>query len=92
MSAQPSFFDAPPSYMGSLDGPRLTGLLEAVRTLMRDGQWRTLGEIVAVVGHSEAGVSARLRELRCRHAGSHVIERKRLGNPTRGLWSYRMVA
>jgi hypothetical protein len=77
-------------YNGKADGPRLTRLLDAVRTLMLDGHWRTLREIVAVVGHSEAGVSARLRELRHRYAGGYTVLRKRIGDPKRGLWAYKV--
>lgn len=52
--------------------------LVKVRDLMLDGEWRTLGEIALAVGHSEAGCSARLRDLR-RH-GYTVEMRARAGN------------
>jgi len=46
------------------DGKRLTSQLERVKKLMKDHQWRTLSHIHNVVGGSEAGISARLRDLR----------------------------
>jgi hypothetical protein len=54
---------------------------------MADGNWRTLGQIAALVGGSEASVSARLRDLRKKRFGGYDIERKHVGD---GLWSYRM--
>ena len=68
-----------------IDGKRLTSQLERVRALMSDGKWRTLAEIHAVVGGSEAGVSARLRDLRKQRFGGHNVVRQRwLGQP----WQY----
>lgn len=97
MSAQPSFFDPPPRFRGAtydatLDGQRLTSQLAAVIALMRDGQFRTLSQIKEAIGRgSEAGISARLREMRHPDAGGYVIERKRVGDLKSGLWAYRMV-
>lgn len=71
------------------DKQRLERLLDRVRALMRDGAWRTLGEIVAEVGGSEAGVSARLRDLRKRPICA-TVERRRRGDPRAGLWEYRV--
>ena len=44
--------------------PRIARLLDRVRALMRDGRPRTLRQIADACGGSEAGVGARLRELR----------------------------
>jgi hypothetical protein len=83
---------APPPYTGRLDGERLTSQLAAVQALMQDGVWRTLGEIRATLGRgSEAGLSARLRESRTRQAGGWTVERRRRGDPTVGLWEYRLL-
>lgn len=57
---------------------------------MLDGVWRTLGEIQAQVGGSEASVSARLRDLRKDGFGSYLIDRRRRGEPSRGLHEYRL--
>ena len=70
------------------DTERLAGQLGRVHSLMRDGQWRTLEAIAQAVGGSEAGVSARLRDLRKARFGGHQVERRRL---TGGLWEYRVV-
>ena len=79
------------TYTGALDGDRLTSQLQAVQGLMQDGTWRTLGEIRAALGRgSEAGLSARLRESRTRHAGGWTVERRRRGDPRHGLWEYRL--
>lgn len=83
----PMVMDAP-TYSGDLDGERLTSQLDAVLALMQDGTWRTLGEIRAAIGRgSEAGLSARLREIRGSRRGQ--VERRRRGDPKQGLWEYR---
>lgn len=79
-----------PTYAGDLDGARLTSQLNAVLALMRDGAWRTLSEIRAAIGRgSEAGLSARLREIRGSRRG--VVERRRRGDPKNGLHEYRLL-
>lgn len=79
----------------ALDQERLTTLLKRVYWLMRDGQWRTLREIVNVVGGSEAGVSARIRQLQNEEHPSPFgvvpFEKRRRGDPRWGLFEYRMV-
>lgn len=75
------------TYVPALDRDRLHRLLDRVRALMLDGRWRTLGEIVAKTGGSEASVSARLRDLR--KAGL-TVDKRRLGNPKAGLFEYRV--
>lgn len=88
--------DTTPSLFGgitakrALDDYRLKSLLHRVYRLMYDHRWRTLAEIQKEVGGSEAGVSARLRDLRKEKFGGHVIEKRRKGEGKRGLWSYRM--
>lgn len=69
------------------DGARLAGQLERVLALMRDGEWRTLAEIAAAVGGSEAGVSARLRDLRKPRFGRFWVDRDRRSG---GLFVYRV--
>lgn len=72
------------------DGKRLRRQLNAVRTYMEVGWWRTLREVANAVGAPEASVSARLRDLRKAKHGGYTIERRRVpgGN---GLHEYRMV-
>ena len=70
------------------DGTRLTGQHAAVYALMQDQRWRTLGQISEVVSGSEAGVSARLRDLRKNKFGNFKVERRHI---QRGLWEYRVL-
>jgi hypothetical protein len=69
------------------DSKRLTGHLWRVKTYMADARWHTLYELARYTGASEAGCSARLRDLRKERFGSHRIDRRRLDN---GLWQYRL--
>ena len=64
----------------------------AVMQVMRDGEWRTLREIVkAIGGGSEAGVSARLRDFRKSAYGSHVVNRRRRGDEGKGVFEYQVI-
>lgn len=73
-----------------LDRPRLGALAESVLSVMSDGRWRTLGEIRgAVCRGSEAGISARIRELHSKHGFDY--EKRRRGLAEQGLWEYRFV-
>jgi len=69
------------------DGERLRSQLQRVRDLMIDGQWRTLAQLAQHVGGSEAGVSARLRDLRKGRNGGYTVERRYVGE---GLFEYRL--
>lgn len=75
------------TFTPELDAERLTTQLLKVKALMRDGQWRTLAQIAKAVGGSEAGVSARLRDLRKPRNGAMNVERERVAD---GLWRYRV--
>lgn len=74
------------TYEPRLDERRLTGQTLRVFTLMSDGKWRTLKQI-AGDRDSEAGVSARLRDLRKKQFGSHAVNRRRVSG---GLWEYQL--
>jgi hypothetical protein len=80
------------TFDAAMDGPRLAGQLDRVKTLMLDGQWRTLRLIAYMVGGSEAGISARLRDLRKAKFGGYLVERRRKPRvvPHAGLWEYRV--
>jgi len=86
MTQQPLDFDGP-TFDAATDGARLTGQLHRVLAVMQSGEWRTLREISALVRGSEAGVSARLRDLRKPRFGGRVVERRRR---CAGLWEYRV--
>lgn len=73
------------------DEQRLTGQLQRVMQAMRDGNWWTLRLLADRVGGSEAGVSARLRDLRKPQFGGTPddVERRRV--MAGGLYEYRWV-
>jgi hypothetical protein len=83
---QLQFFDGS-TFEPALDAKRLTSQLERVRALMGDGQWRTLGEIQAACGGTEARISARLRDLRKPRFRGHTVDRRRIIG---GLYEYRL--
>lgn len=102
MTQQPLFSDDRPratplpfggkTYDAKLDGKRLASALARVYQVMSDGRWRSLGEIAQQAKTSEAGASARLRDLR--KAGFRErypnlgVDRQRIEG---GLWMYRVV-
>lgn len=84
------------------DYKRLRSQLDRVKFAMIDGQFLTLGEIAAStksmaarfgleVNDSEAGISARIRDLRKEKFGGapYHVESRRRGDEKRGLWEYR---
>lgn len=76
------------------DEIRLTGQLAAVYAVMSMGRWHTLADLARAAGgitgrrYSEAGVSARIRDLRKPRFGGHRIDAEHVRD---GLWRYRMV-
>ena len=76
------------TYDEVLDGKRLASQLERVKLLMADRRWRSLSSIARIVGGSEAGVSARLRDLRKSKHGGLIVQRQRVAGT--GLWVYRV--
>ena len=84
-------FDGP-TFDPELDQARLTGQAHRVFNLMRDGVWRTLAEIEDSTQDPQASISARLRDLRKRKFGGFVVERRRRGDESRGLFEYRVAA
>jgi hypothetical protein len=75
------------TYDHERDGKRLHKQHNRVFALMKDGNWRTLGQIAVGTGDPEASVSARLRDLRKDRFGAHGVERRSCGN---GLFEYRL--
>jgi len=59
---------------------------------MRDGEWRTLGEISEATGHPEASVSARLRDFRKPRFGGHTVNRRRGKWVGGSWWEYQLLA
>ena len=85
----PMRFDGP-AYSPKHDQARLTGQMLRVFALMSDGRWRSLREISQAVHGSEAGVSARLRDLRKARFGAHTVNRRARGEREAGLYEYRL--
>lgn len=75
----------------SKDHKRLTTAMDRVMALMSDGQERTLSEIARLAKTSEAGASARLRDIRKAKFravyGHWNMIAKRLHD---GQWGYRL--
>ena len=83
-------FDGP-TFEETHDADRLMGQLGKVYQCMKDGKFRTLAEIKAAIEcGSEAGISARLRDLRKPRWGGHTVERRRRGEAEKGLHEYRL--
>ena len=82
----PLRFDGP-AYDPARDQVRLSGQIERVFNLMRDGKWRTLGEISAATGDPESSISAQLRHLRKARFGAHTVNRRHVEN---GLFEYSL--
>lgn len=87
MTAQPSLFDGE-TYDPALDEDRLATALGRVYQVLSDGTWYTIAQVAHLAQCSEAGASARMRDLRKWRFGHHIIERQRVSG---GLWRYRMV-
>ena len=75
------------TYDPALDEDRLRTLLGRVYQYLRYGGWVTLHEVAECCGGSEAGVSARIRDLRKAKFGGYTIARRRVDG---GLFEYRM--
>lgn len=86
MSELPDFDGA--TYIRALDHARLGAQLVRVGHAVADGRWHTLRELAGATGDPEASVSARLRDLRKRKFGGHIVEHERLAG---GKWRYRLV-
>ena len=88
---------APPSRSEHFDGPefdptrdgwRLTGQLLVIWSNMKDGQWRTVDQIIAKTGFPANSVQAQLRNLRKPRYGAYLVERRRVTES--GLYEYRV--
>lgn len=75
------------TYDPALDGERLGRQLDRVRNMLLAyrGEFFTLAELQMVAGGSEAGVSARIRDLRKVRNGGHQVQRRRRSG---GTWEY----
>ena len=80
-----------PTYVPNYDKARLKGQSGRIFDLMSDGAWRTLAEINEATNAPEASASAALRSFRRVDMGSHIVQRRRRGNPRMGLHEYRLI-
>ena len=87
----PEFKVYGPDYIPKYDKARLRGQTGRIYDLMSDGAWRTLGEINVATNAPEASASAALRSFRRDDMGGHVVERRRRGNPSQGLYEYKLI-
>jgi hypothetical protein len=75
-------------YVSTRDDVRLTGQLQRVFDLMKDGMWRTLGAIEMATGDPAPSISAQLRHLRKARFGGHTVNRRYIGE---GLYQYQLI-
>ena len=76
------------TFVDERDLLRLNRQARTVFVIMRDGNWRTLGQIADMTGEPEASVSARLRDLRNPRFGGFQVDREYV---EKGLWQYRVL-
>ncbi len=79
------------SFDKSFDGERLLTQASKVFQLMKDAQWRTLHEIADVVHAPVQSIGSRLRGFRTAKFGKHVVNRRRRGDPCKGLFEYQLI-
>lgn len=77
-----------PTYSEEHDYKRLVNLRDRIVSVMECGIWLTLGELQSLCGNSEAGISARLRELRNKF--DYTVNRRRRGDVKLGIWEYQL--
>lgn len=79
-----------PEYVPAFDYSRLRGQQLAIWNFMKDGSWHTLSEIEDETGFPQASISAQLRHLRKPRFNSHIVDKRRRGDQTKGLFEYRV--
>lgn len=79
------------TFVHEFDYDRLNNQQARVFRAMSSGCWMTLREIADVTGDPEASISARLRDFRKDGFGKLKVNKRRRGNPKRGLWEYRIL-
>lgn len=84
------YYDGP-CFDPKLDGERLKKQSGRVFHVLNFGDWVTLREIEELTGDPQSSISAQIRHFRKPCYGSHIIEKRRRGDPSRGIWEYRLV-
>ena len=90
MTAQLDLSFNGPTMEPDIDGPRISRALDLVLDALQSGGWWTITGLARYAKCSEAGASARLRDLRKAQHGSHVVGRRRT-SPKSGLWEYKLM-
>jgi hypothetical protein len=80
-----------PDYDPALDQKRLEKQMGRIYELMKDGKWRTLKEIAEVTHDPESSVSAQLRHLRKPRFGGYILNKRRRGTKSKGLFEYQLL-
>jgi len=78
-------------YNPALDNNRLSNQIGRIFTCMISGEYRTLSEIAEITNDHEASISAQLRHLRKPRFGGYIVEKRRRGVPSSGLFEYRLL-
>ncbi len=85
------------TYEPKFDATRLRGEMARVYDTISGTRfgirrpWWTLAEIRDATGAPEASISARLRDLRKARFGSHTVNRRRRGDPSKGVFEYQLL-
>lgn len=79
------------NYEPKLDDARLRGQIKRIYEVMKDGKWRTLGEIEALTGDPPASISAQLRHLRKARFGGFEVNKQQRGLREGGLFEYQVL-
>jgi hypothetical protein len=81
-------------YEAKYDEQRITSQRDTVKQVLllaaHHDAWMTLGELARKTKYPEASISARIRDMRKPRYGGYTVEKRRVGNPARGLWEYRL--
>ena len=89
---EPTLFDFDgETYEPRHDRVRLNRQLSKVWLAMLRPGWHTLAEIEKRTEEPQASISARLRDLRKDRFGGHEVLRQRRGDPSEGLFEYRLI-
>lgn len=75
------------TYSRTHDHARLGKQYLSVLNVMRDGRWRSLADISAIIAAPQASISARIRDMRKAKFGGYGVERRRLSG---GYYQYRL--
>lgn len=78
-------------YCPALDDRRLRGQIKRIYYLMKDGRFRTLGEIGRLTGDPQASISAQLRHLRKKRFGENQVNKRPRGERENGLFEYQLI-